>query len=103
MPTSATMPFDQQGVIQPTEDDPRIATAYCTASGNVSGAAPVPWHCSKHAWRRLRCVGAAPSACTRPSHSPCALPRFTLQVVCVSRGFGNVLGWAAEDVIGKAR
>lgn len=25
-----------------------------------------------------------------------------IQVVCVSRGFGNVLGWAAEDVIGKA-
>ena len=28
----------QQGVIQPTDDDPRVATAYCTASGNVSGA-----------------------------------------------------------------
>ncbi|KAL4422853.1 hypothetical protein ABPG75_009050 [Micractinium tetrahymenae] len=45
------------GVIAPMDDDDRVATAYCTAAGNV---------------------------------------------VCVSRGFGNVLGYVAEEVMGRS-
>ena len=48
-------------------------------------------------------AASAPSCPLTCLHSPSALPCLAPQVVCVSRGFGNVLGWAAEDVIGKAR
>lgn len=61
---------------------PSLAAAAAASLAPVGGRTPLP-----------------PLSSHPPSAAYCTASG---NVVCVSRGFGNVLGWAAEDVIGKA-